>query len=225
MKTAKLGAIFLISILALAGIGMGYASWTDTITIDGKVNTGSVEWHFTADSGTWVYKIHDHPDLTAWGYEIYVDYAGLTLAEIEDMFSGYKVELIAYSEAVIDPNDDHHATVTYSNLFPCIEFEADVTILYTGTVPGKINDIEFIDLWTNDPDDTDREEELIDSCTILTITINGVTIDPAILPGYQLHENDVIHVVMTIHLKQDPSLMNLFGDFDVSVEVIQWNKY
>ena len=57
MKTAKIGAMFLISILALAGIGMGYAAWTDTITITGSVNTGSVEWAFTGYSGTWVWKV------------------------------------------------------------------------------------------------------------------------------------------------------------------------
>ena len=43
MKSAKLGAMFLISVLALAGIGMGYAAWTDTITIDGTINTGNVD--------------------------------------------------------------------------------------------------------------------------------------------------------------------------------------
>lgn len=49
MKTAKLGAIFLISIIALAGVGVGYAHWQETLYIDGTVNTGNldVEWSFT----------------------------------------------------------------------------------------------------------------------------------------------------------------------------------
>ena len=42
MKTAKLGAIFLISIMALAGIGAGYAMWTDTVTVHGSITTGTV---------------------------------------------------------------------------------------------------------------------------------------------------------------------------------------
>lgn len=46
MKTAKLGAIFLISIMALAGVGASYAMWNDTLIMDVTVSTGtvSVEW-------------------------------------------------------------------------------------------------------------------------------------------------------------------------------------
>ena len=42
MKTTKLGAMFLISIMALAGIGAGYAVWADTVNIYGQINTGEV---------------------------------------------------------------------------------------------------------------------------------------------------------------------------------------
>ena len=52
-----------------------------------------------------------------------------------------------------------------------------------------------------------------------------VEIDVAALDGLQLHENDKIHVIMTIHLIQDNDLQDLFGDFDVDIEVIQWNEY
>lgn len=46
MKTAKLGALFLVSVLALAGVGAGYAMWYEDLTIDGTINTGTfdVEW-------------------------------------------------------------------------------------------------------------------------------------------------------------------------------------
>ena len=46
MKTAKLGALFLISIMALAGIGASSALWFEDLTIDGTVVTGNVdvEW-------------------------------------------------------------------------------------------------------------------------------------------------------------------------------------
>ena len=43
MKTAKIGAMFLVSVLALAGIGAGYSMWSETLTIEGTVNTGSVD--------------------------------------------------------------------------------------------------------------------------------------------------------------------------------------
>jgi len=48
MKAAKLGAIFLISIMALAGTSAGYALWSETLTIDGTITTGDVdvEWSY-----------------------------------------------------------------------------------------------------------------------------------------------------------------------------------
>lgn len=46
MKTAKLGAMFLVSVLALAGASAGYALWSETLYIDGYIETGTVdvEW-------------------------------------------------------------------------------------------------------------------------------------------------------------------------------------
>lgn len=43
MKTAKIGAIFLIAIMALAGTSAGYAMWKETLFIDGTVNTGNLD--------------------------------------------------------------------------------------------------------------------------------------------------------------------------------------
>jgi len=42
----KMAAIFIVAIFALSGLGISYAAWTDTITIDGTVTTGVVEWEF-----------------------------------------------------------------------------------------------------------------------------------------------------------------------------------
>ena len=38
MRTAKIGAIFLISVMALAGVTAGYAMWYETLYIDGTIN-------------------------------------------------------------------------------------------------------------------------------------------------------------------------------------------
>jgi hypothetical protein len=40
MKTAKIGAIFLISVMALAGVSAGYALWFQDLTIKGEIHTG-----------------------------------------------------------------------------------------------------------------------------------------------------------------------------------------
>lgn len=45
-KINKMAAIFIATIFALSGLGVACAAWTDTITIDGMVTTGVVEWEF-----------------------------------------------------------------------------------------------------------------------------------------------------------------------------------
>jgi predicted ribosomally synthesized peptide with SipW-like signal peptide len=49
----KIGAMFVIAMLSLAGIGIAYAGWTDTIQITGTISTGSVDWDIIEYSGTW----------------------------------------------------------------------------------------------------------------------------------------------------------------------------
>ena len=46
MKTNKIGVLFLVTALALAGVGTSYAMWSEIITIDGSVTAGSldIEW-------------------------------------------------------------------------------------------------------------------------------------------------------------------------------------
>lgn len=228
MKTVKLGVIFLISVLALAGIGVGYAAWTDTIYIQGIVNTGTVGWHFTDYSGTWVYKdlgtegiiivTTPYPDPDNDGY---IDLDG----------DGYDDDALLVARAYAkEDTDDHHAWVEYDNLFPCIDFVADVEITYTGSVPGKLNSIGFTDFWASDEsEDSYDDEVLIDHYTTLEITVyddEGTIIYQGVPQlGLQLHLNYRIEVVMKIHLPQDNDLMNLYGDFGVFAEIVQWNEY
>lgn len=42
----KIGLICLAFILAMGGLGVSYALWSETLVIDGTVNTGEVDWEF-----------------------------------------------------------------------------------------------------------------------------------------------------------------------------------
>jgi len=47
MKTAKLGALFMVSLMALAGFGVSYAAWFDEIDINATATTGNLEYRIT----------------------------------------------------------------------------------------------------------------------------------------------------------------------------------
>jgi len=224
MKTAKLGAIFLISVMALAGIGAGYSAWTDTITVTGTVNTGNVDINVEYLSGTYIYKTIDDHGLVYWhGWN-------------DDTHGEPAVDNILVASATADfvAGTDDAITVTANNLFPCQWFMVDFLIHYTGSVPGRINALTIdsadqwllnlynnghigyaANIWTQDPAD---------------ILVNGPggtqyignSID---LEGYQLHDCNYIYVKLWIHIPQDNTLMGLTGSFTASLGVIQWNEY
>jgi len=217
--TTKLGLFFIISALALAGVGASYSTWFDTITIEGSVTTGSVSWEVQQISETHVWKIHGLPEPynQEWGNEIYVDYLSLSQNEIQTLFQGYTIEEIASSTVSVS-EDKHSVTVQYNNLFPCIRFKTDIIIEYTGTVPGKINDIFY-----EPTSGTEWITPLIASGDIYATAKDAQ--ENVVEIGYQLHENDEIHIELWVHIPQQQNLMLEKGGFSASFEVIQWNEY
>jgi len=212
MKTAKLGVIFLASVLALTGVGVGFACWSDAVTVTGEVSTGSVSWHFTGYSGTWVYKdlandqvvvLTSYPGHNGDGWKYYTDPT-----------SGHEWYLVGWCYAEQNGNDKT-AYVDFDNIFPMPGyngFSADVYITYTGTVPGKIQTISYSGLG-----------DLSDATITVTATVNGGS-PITNLQGIQLHQGDVLHVTMCINPGENTQ-QGYSGTFSASAEIVQWNEY
>jgi len=211
INTGKLAVLFIITAMALAGVGAGYSAWFDTITIQGEVSTGSVEWKVSGYSGTYVWKVYGLEN-QGWGAETYVTGD----SEWVPADNGWQGERISYAEA-IPGMDDHDVEIIFDNLFPCIYMKADIDITYTGTVPGKINDIIF---------DYDPACPWVFSLIEAGEIYATARCDEKVVElGYQLHENDEIHIELWIHIPQDNDLMELSGSFTATFEVVQWNEY
>ena len=169
MKHNKTGTIFIVSILALAGIGISYAGFSDSISVYGTVDTATVTidwigWY----SGTWVYKIYDFettpssppefPDKYSPIDEILI-YRGFTqfqptVAEVQSWATTYGgiAELVSYSEAKVGttplptPPGTYDIDMVFDNLFPCIDFEADFIFHYEGSIPAIIDTAQIFPL-------------------------------------------------------------------------------
>lgn len=215
MKKNKMGILFLITMLATAGIGVSYAGWTDVITVTGTVSTGSVNWNVIEYSGTWVWKqISTHEIITHKSLVAAEDLDGDEKLN-DDPLGYYENDdyiLVASSYAM--SGGDDLVTVEYDNIFPCVFFDADITVQYAGTIPARINYVTLI-----------NGLGVLDDYTTISITLNGVTYPQEQLLGIQIHDGDVLHVIMTIHLEQVQELQLLTGDFSVEVGIIQWNEY
>jgi hypothetical protein len=118
MKTAKLGAIFLISTIALAGVGASYAWWQEELVIDGSVTLGTFGWE-------WRF----------YGYEVTHDYKHLITADvyIEDT-SPAGTPGVGHTDNLVIIADD---------VYPCTDLEIWTDIHFWGSVPGHIYEITY----------------------------------------------------------------------------------
>jgi hypothetical protein len=214
----KIGLLSLALVLALGALGVGYAHWTDTICIEGTVNTGSVDINVEYYSGTDIYK-----DLRTDGI--------VTVYWVKDCAgnivwsSGTPPEeglLVAWAAAEPGPADDT-VVITYNNTFPCETLVADIIVHYTGSVPAMVTaDIDTEDEWLEDlwnagyagaygalvDMDPEKGFEFIEPITELPI---------------QMHYCDYAKVWLWLHLPQEDAYMNQTASFTANITACQWN--
>lgn len=225
----KIGLLSLALVLALGTLGIAYAAWTDTITVEGTVNTGDVDLDITALSSTWVYKV---PGVTD---EIVVNHALIpgihATTDPDPPASGILVASATADIVSLTDYADNIVTMTFDNLFPCIPFVADVLWHYDGSIPVKVNEISIEWDAGTDPLLIELAESAggIAGGDIYALMYHtnetGTEVGEGIVVGDQLHECDYVKVVFYIHIPQDNDYMNLSGSFTATLEVVQWNEY
>jgi len=208
----KIGLLALTLIIALGALGVGYAAWTDTINITGTVHTGTLNIDVTGYSGTWVYKV---PGDVA-NHEFWM-YRGDAAVPFQPPAGNPTNPPFEVAHAVALPGGEDAITVEFVNLFPDVDFQADATLTYTGSIPCKINAITWDfgqNAWIGD---------LIAKGRIYATAQNAA--GDTVLAGYQMHNGDTVHLVLHINLPEDNALMNQSGSFTAKVTVVQWNEY
>lgn len=129
MKKIKFLALAVLVVLVL--VGGAYAMWTDTITIDGYVETGSIDVQFAAFSyseAAWHYSMYSDPGPDRTG----VMYANL-------------VADYSYSEDVSVSTDGKLWTVKLYNTIPELIVRKFVHVKNDGTAPVVLDEIWLTD--------------------------------------------------------------------------------
>jgi hypothetical protein len=246
MRKTKIGSLLVIAILALAGIGVAYAGFTDTLTIKGDVDTATVSMEVVGYSGTYVYKVWDfkvegmtemtEDDLPDWWAVEEFDPAEEVLVlsgfnyelpsenKVMTFFDGSaSVELVSYAQAKPYDGDDYDVHMVYDNLFPCKDFTADFVIKYTGSVPAKLwADISSNDGWLNELADIDGEIEIFANKT--TIVDGEWVLGESVDVGHQVHTGDYVYIALKIHLPQENKWQDKDGEFFATITALQWNE-
>lgn len=109
----KIGLICLALVLALGSLGVGYALWSDSLYIEGTVNTGDVD--------VCVISVSDDDSSHQFNWD-----------------PGYDKDVASTQATIIDCN---HVTVTVTDAYPSYENFVHFTTAILGTVPVRLQAI------------------------------------------------------------------------------------
>ena len=202
----KMAAIFIASIFALSGLGITYATWTDTVIIDGTVTTGELKWELVQPIS--------HADF------------GLDWNCFFDLNGGQWVLMdkdVGSTSAILEAGDHPHVmTVTIDNAYPYYGNHISFVVHNYGSIPLIIWKVDFIvdgeiietiyapDQYVYLDLDDDKEDDF-------EIWWGNSF-------GDQLHfcqSRDISFKILVLQ----PAPQNSHLTFDMEYVAIQWNEY
>jgi predicted ribosomally synthesized peptide with SipW-like signal peptide len=205
----KIILLCLATVLAMGGLGVGYAAWTDEVTISGSVQSGSL--CFSIEDNSWG-EVNGCPDFN-WGTWVW---DGIS----DSCPPGYHFEGVHLDEegkcpATVSFNPHYDADgnvyqldVIINNAYPYYLADISFYVCNCGTIPLKI------------------KAPIISQDPSLLIQY-GNNIGAQVHPG--LCKEISFKVGVTQHLYNDPAEpltpMNTPLSFTISIEGIQWNEY
>ena len=193
-------------VLALGALGVGYALWWDEVTIEGTVQTGSVEISINATSETYVYK--------------HLDTGEMEMSPVPLVGGNLLLVASATVEDVSVPGGAKKVKMTFTNIFPTEEpISADVVLHYTGSIPAHVVLLE---------DDVDPaiEKYLIQEWYMWDVGKQQWVLTN--IDGIQLHYCNLVELVVSLNataLQDDgKAAQGLSGNFTKTIVVHQWNE-
>ncbi|GAP09570.1 hypothetical protein BECAL_00714 [Bellilinea caldifistulae] len=215
-KRLPLGFLAILLIVLLAGVGVAYGLWSETLTIDGIVNTGEVNVGFrnvNVEEGVAVNGI-------------------LTKPEPKEKADAAN----CYTEILNKGFDNETLQVTTKGAYPSWHCFVTYEVVSTGNVPVHINkpgykliygpkpawkDLGITECKLFKAGKTTAEEES-------TCTETDPTKCPPAPSYWQLHEGDKLECKLTIHFNNyeggEPISENSTYTFQYQIMAYQWNE-
>jgi len=227
-RLGKFGAVFLALALALSLTGAGFAAWTDNLTINGTVNTGTVEVGIydleVMDTGA------DPQHLPGSNTEV------KDVATHESLNDGTYVCTKVIGEDSYNLVDS--VTETITNAYPYYETGAALLLGNCGSIPVKVSDIDLtvtggnealLLYMTYDPAESWFIEYDVNGNEVDTFTVSGTWEDvEAALHAYQLEPCHTLAAWIAFYFEEEVSgTLMPQGDsvtFTITVTATQWNE-
>jgi hypothetical protein len=222
-KGAKLTIVFLAVVLALAGVGAGFAHWSSTVTITETVNTGTLLIGLTEFTCAEMYEFPE-------GIYNQGEWEGKDVADISCEYdqssfvtgqcgSGYS-----------------RANVTITNAYPSLRGHVTYRVKNLGSIPVIMETIVISDPsgeldWHNVNSPAPSPSEQFLGCLYRDINGNGQYDDGEEVIcfwkvnniGTQLHCGDSVKSEIDLHVEQDATEQGHTYHVQIEIMGIQWN--
>jgi len=194
----------MVVMLGLLSTGLAYAHWSETLFVNGQVDTGELDWQFTS--------------------AIIIDTTGPDY-HCRDGFAGPPPEYwigdkdVGSSSIEVDPTDPHIVTITLNNVYPCYFTMASVYAQNTGTIPLIIDSVIIDGTVLNDfptyPVQLDLNGDGYDDIEIWWKDGFGTQLEPG---------DPSPEMSFWIHVLQ-PAPQGTELNFTIEIVAVQWNGY
>jgi hypothetical protein len=144
MKTAKIGAIFLVAIMSMTALGAAYAHWEETLTIEGIMDTDDIDVAFYCeDSNDWELDYTMDPlECGEWINREWDPYGEV----------GRRNKNVGYMNLDVPEDNNNLLKITIGDAYPCYYSHAFWCVRNYGSCPVLINSVKLTQLsfkWTD----------------------------------------------------------------------------
>ena len=195
-RAPPVGLLVILLLVALASLGIVYALWSKTLTIEGLVHTGRLHGRW---DGAICSEFHDWP----WPPEGQGEVLG------KDVGS---------TTISIDPQDNNLLHLVLNNAYPSYSVDCEVEYVNDGTIPWVIRGTTIIPLSANLHNCvlTGNQTKTLTCDELTVVLVDGV--------GSQIDPGDGVASSVRVHVEQ-PAAQNAEYLFAIQVCVAQWNEF
>ena len=233
----KIGLLCLALVLALGSLGIGYAMWSETLTVTGYVGTGWVDVNFHSQYDN---DINSNDPMEAGSWSGFV--AGTPVWSGARGNKNVASTTSSFTWAIKPSTDGNFATLTIANGYPCywgsvvwdvqndgsipvklhsvnlVELSRNAQSVWTGSIPLDIGTLYFVD---TAPPNIDETLDAGDDFSFILSEKWTDQIDPVSMVG-ALH-NGLGYLDVTVHVEQDAE-QKMNYDFVIEYVFANWNE-
>jgi len=218
----KIGLLSLALVLALGTLGVGYAMWSDTLQIEGDVNTGELSVKFASQYDN---DVNDNDPTEAGSWNV---------SGTKPVWTGQRHDKdVASTTSTFNQEEGKSARIIVATGYPCYWGSVIWDVLNDGTIPVKLHSITLTEL------SKDASEWAVNQTLKIGkryyVDVDTQTVDRTLDAGddfsfilsafgcEQIDACELGYLDVTVHVEQDAEQKTTY-DFTIDYVFANWNE-